>query len=300
MIAYTSFNIAYLDRALVLVRTLREWHPDWEFAAVLVDQGPGVAENSSLLAEFDEVILARDLGIADFDHWIRRHDVVEACTAVKGRALQLLLERGHDKVVYLDPDMAVLGPLDPLVDLLDEAPIVLTPHLLEPEVERWAIDSHEVATLRYGIYNFGCYAVRNDQVGREFAGWWASRLYDYCVDDAERGLFTDQRWGDHVPVFWPQTQVCRDPGINIASWNLTQRPVELEADEYVVSGQPVRLFHFTKARSVGIGETMRSAPGSVHVAELWRWYLDEIDHVAGQVSVAHPWAYGSAPIPSKV
>ena len=57
--------------------------------------------------------LARDLVGEEFSQWIFGHDVVEACTAVKGRALQSLLERGD--VVYLDPDMAVFGSLDEFI-----------------------------------------------------------------------------------------------------------------------------------------------------------------------------------------
>ena len=69
----------------------------------------------------DEVIWAGDLPIDPINGWLFKHDVVEACTAVKGPVLLSLLERGAEKVVYLDPDIAVLGPLTPIVDWLERS-----------------------------------------------------------------------------------------------------------------------------------------------------------------------------------
>ena len=45
---YTSFSFSYLSRALVLLRTLKKAHPDWEFWALMVDRMPSGAELSGL------------------------------------------------------------------------------------------------------------------------------------------------------------------------------------------------------------------------------------------------------------
>jgi hypothetical protein len=79
---YTSFTYAYLSRARVLARSLRRLHPDWELWALLTDHPPaGLAPDA--LAEFDHVVQAETLGIPGFPGWMFKHDVVEACTAVK-------------------------------------------------------------------------------------------------------------------------------------------------------------------------------------------------------------------------
>ncbi|MFM8863187.1 MAG: hypothetical protein ACKOIA_12175 [Acidimicrobiia bacterium] len=85
-------------------------NPDCRLVLVLVDQVPDDDLTLAMLGSFDEVIVARDLFDIGFSQWIFGHDVVEACTAVKGRALQVLLDRGD--IVYVDPDMAVFGSLD--------------------------------------------------------------------------------------------------------------------------------------------------------------------------------------------
>lgn len=290
-ICYTSANLAYLDRALVLRESLARHHPDWPLVLILVDEVPRDRKLRSLLDTFDEVIPADELGIPDYRRWLFTHDVVEACTAVKGAALSLLLQRTADAVVYLDPDMAVLSPMAGATDGLRQGSVVLTPHQLTPETDNWAVVDNEVTSLRTGTYNFGFLGVRNDDEGHRFAEWWAARLRDFCRDDPDLGLFTDQKWGDLVPVFFPSTHICRDAGMNVASWNLLRRPITLSRDgQYLAAASPLQLFHFTKASGVGQLMTLKHAQGNVHVAEIWRWYLEKLAAAHKQVG-DQPWPY---------
>ena len=109
---YTSFTYGYLSRARVLLQTLRLAQPDWTACAVIVDLPPPGATAEELLAGFDQVLTLDDLGIPRMRSWLFKHNIVEACTAVKGAALLRLLAE-YDRVIYLDPDVAVFGPLDP-------------------------------------------------------------------------------------------------------------------------------------------------------------------------------------------
>ncbi len=291
-ICYTSANLAYLDRAIVLRDTLARHHPDWPLILVLVEEEPRDSRTRSLLDGFSEVILASELGIPDYRRWIFKHDVVEACTGVKGPALVRLLQRDVDAVMYLDPDMAVFSPLVGAITGLEQGSVVLTPHQLTPETENWAVVDNEITSLRTGTYNFGFLGVRNDDEGRQFAEWWSNRLLDFCRDDPDLGLFTVQKWGDLVPVFFPQTHICRDPGMNVASWNLLQRPMTLsQGGQYLAAGATLQLFHFTKASSVGQLMTLKHAQGNVHVAEIWRWYLEKLA-AANRYVGDQPWSYG--------
>src|SRR4051795_6422494 len=77
-----------------------------------------------------------ELEIPDLTRWTFDHDVVELCTAVKGAMLCKLLDEGAKKVVYLDPDTALLDDLAPVASLLDRHSVVLTPHLVEPDDAR--------------------------------------------------------------------------------------------------------------------------------------------------------------------
>ena len=105
--AYTSLNLAYLDRAVVLRESVRLHHPEWHLVILLVDELPTDEVALQELASFDEVMTLRDLDIEDVEPWVFGYDVIEACTAVKGTALVQLLARGFEKVIYLDPDIAL-------------------------------------------------------------------------------------------------------------------------------------------------------------------------------------------------
>src|SRR3954447_6407528 len=156
---FTSASFAYLDRARVLGETLRRFHPDWTLWLCLSDrEPPGFTYDPSSEA-FNNVVRLEELEIPDLTRWTFDHDVVELCTAVKGAMLCKLLDEGAKKVVYLDPDTALLDDLAPVASLLDRHSVVLTPHLVEPDDARAAIIDNEISALKHGIYNLGFLAV---------------------------------------------------------------------------------------------------------------------------------------------
>ena len=71
-----------------------------------------------------------------------------------------------------------------------------------------------------GVFNSGFVAV--GQSGRPFLDWWASRLRRDCLFCEPMGVHADQRWLDFVPSYFDH-HVLRDPGINVAQWNLHER-----------------------------------------------------------------------------
>ncbi len=295
---FTSLTLAYAARAMVLAETLRQAHPGWTIVAVLVDR-PG--NGPAPLPGFDEVVSVNDLDIPGLPGWLFKHDVVEACTAVKGAMMCRLLAGPYDAVIYLDPDIAVFNPLEEVEAALANADIVLTPHQTTPNTPTAAIKDNELGSLLYGTYNLGFIAVRNGPTGKAFAAWWASMLHRACYDEPEAGLFTDQRYIDLVPGLFDGVRVLRHPGCNVASWNLSTRRVTITADGAIlVNGEPLRFFHFTKAGSIGDLMMDRNAGDNVEAFELLACYKRRLHHY-GQALVPAPWAYGhftnGVPIP---
>jgi hypothetical protein len=273
VVCFTSFSLSYLSRARVLAETVRAAHPDWPLWAVLVDRPPKSHANRAAFAGFDRVLDVSDLGIPDVLPWLFRHGLVEACTAVKGAMLRHLLGLGAEAVVYLDPDVAVFHPLASLGDRLESASILLTPHQIEPDDSAPAILDNERASLRYGAYNLGFLAVRNDTTGNAFADWWAARLHEACFDAPDQGFFTDQKYVDMVPAMFDRVGIVRDPGWNVASWNLSRRRLRFPADGGIsVNGSPLAFYHFSKFGGAGDVMTERYAGEAHEPHELWRWY----------------------------
>jgi glycosyltransferase involved in cell wall biosynthesis len=61
----------------------------------------------------------------------------------------------------------------------------------------------------------------------------------------DRGLFVDQRWVDLVPGLFSSVTIHRDPGCNVAYWNLYHRHVEYSDGEHTVNGSPLKFYHFS-------------------------------------------------------
>jgi len=293
VMVYSSFTFSYLNRARVLYQTLRRFHPDWELVALITDKPPKGFRLDLKREPFDRVVWAQDLGIPDFPAWMFRHDVVEVCTAVKGPFIHQACATGADVVIYLDPDTALFAPLDPLIEMLGDHDILLTPHLIDPNTERTAILDNDVSASRTGIFNLGFVAIRTSGEGARFARWWNDRLLEFCFDDIPNGLFVDQRWCDHVPALFDRVKVVRDPGYNVASWNLSQRRVEIGQDGAItVNRSPLRFWHFTKLGPTGDMMTKKYAGDNFQVYEIWHWYKRQVTLATDPKIPERYWFYG--------
>ncbi len=277
---FTSFSYSYLNRARVLADGLRRLHPEWVLWAVITDLPPDNLVNDWRADGFDKVVTVQDLFGEDIDAWLFGHTVVEACTAVKGAAARHILDVGDcEKLIYFDPDIAVFNRMDEVVDLLDAADIVLTPHQIAPEPRdaRRAILDNEITSLSHGAYNLGFIALANRGDGRRFVEWWDDRLRDWCHDRRDMGVFVDQKWCDLVPCFFENVHIHRDPGCNVASWNLSQRHLSIGEDGQIrVNGEPLKFYHFTKLGPIGDTMTHRYAQDNTEVYEVWRWYRNAV------------------------
>jgi hypothetical protein len=292
-VCFTSISLNYLAKARVLGRTVRHHQPDWTLVLCVTDRAPEGFHFSLEDEPFDRVIWAEELMGEGAKPWLFKHEVVEACTAVKGPALKKLLGEGADRVFYLDPDTAVLGSMDSMVEMLSSASILLTPHQLVPESSKRAIVDNEICSLAHGTYNLGFIAVRNDINGRALADWWSDRLIEYCVDDKGRGIFVDQKWCDLVPALFDGVKIVRDPGYNVASWNLSNRKVSFGKDgRCIVNGVELKFFHFTKLGPIGDTMTRVYAQDNTEVYELWSWYKRMVDQNSVGTVPTSWWQYG--------
>lgn len=295
--AFTSCSYSYLNRARVLAATLREQHPDWVIWLVMTDKEPDGFRFDLAQEDYDRLLTAEDLYGAETERWLFGHDIVEACTAVKGRAsARILQEPDCDKLIYFDPDIAVFNPMTPVIDLLDTHSLVLTPHQIDPNPRDrpQAIRDNEITSLDYGIYNLGFAAIANDAEGRHFVQWWDDRLTDWCHDRLDIGLFVDQKWCNLVPCFFDNVKTLRDPGYNVASWNLSNRTMHYDnAGTALINGVPLRFYHFTKLGPVGDTMTARYAGDNIEIYELWWWYRHQVAAATDPAIPKGWWYYGS-------
>lgn len=288
MIVYTSITLNYLPKAKILAKTLKQFHPDWQFHLVISDKVP--YDKADLFKVelnqpyFDKVVWIEELPIPEINSWIFKHSVVEICTAVKGPYLQYLADQGFEKIAYIDPDIAILNPLNPIEKWLDDYGILLTPHLLDYTDNPQSIQDNEImGTMRHGTFNLGFLAVNSKIVdGRRFTDWWADRLLHYCYADYDRGLFTDQKWVDLAPSFFEKLLVIRDPGYDVASWNLDCRELSFNQQGQLMVNENylLRFYHFTgydSGAGMNVVTSLTSGGANPLVNELWDWYIRQLD-----------------------
>ena len=172
------------------------------------------------------------------------YSALELNTAVKPFVFKALLtEPGVSSAVYLDPDIYVFRPLDVVRARLAEAQLVLTPHLTRPLEGEAQPNDRDI--LRSGTYNLGFAAMRREAEPLALLDWWAERCRFDCRSDPDAGLFTDQRWMDLAPGFVDSLGLIRDPGLNLAYWNLEGRALARTPAGWTVDGQPLTFFHFS-------------------------------------------------------
>ncbi len=290
---FTSISFSYLNRARVLGESLKRLHPDWTLWLLITDEVPDGFPFDIESEFWDKVVFATELDIPNVEGWIFRHDVVEVCTAVKGPFLEQLTNTSASKIIYLDPDIAVFNSLQPLIDALDSSSILLTPHQLESDDDTRSVWDNEICSLQHGTYNLGFLAIRNDEAGKACAKWWSNRCRRFCYDEKDKGLFVDQKWCDLIPAFFDGVKIVRDPGYNVASWNLNRRKITAAKDgQFLVNGEyPLRFYHFTKLGPVGDAMTRRYAGDNVEVYELWKWYRHEVTVASDSRIPAGYWHY---------
>jgi hypothetical protein len=235
----TICSVNYLAKAQLLLRSYKTHHTEHQLVLVIVDR-------RTLVQTIDqdiEVIWAEDLGINQYKSFAFRYDVIEFNTNVKPTALKKLLHI-YQKVIYLDPDMLVYGPLTPVHSALQEASIVVTPHYITPVLDGYKPDDLEL--LKFGSFNLGFIAVSQTKDAFDFLDWWESRCLNYGFYEPQSGLAVDQKWVEIAPCFFSSLSILRHPGINIAFWNLHERTLQLIGDRWVVNqAWPVLLVHFS-------------------------------------------------------
>ena len=231
----------YLSHARILASSLRQHMPGGNFYLLVLDDLP----KRTRIEPYIRVLGVEDLELPSFYEMSFKYDVTELSTAVKPTLLSLLFRKfGETRVVYFDPDILIMRPLDALVEVMTGATIVLTPHLLKP-IPLDGLRPSEQDIMLSGAYNLGFIALTRSAETDSFLQWWEERLRDGCRIDPPNALFVDQRWIDLVPGYFRGTTIFAEPAYNVAYWNLHERKLTRRGKQFYVNEEPLVFFHFS-------------------------------------------------------
>ena len=222
-------------------------HPEQRFFVLIVAD---LDDATPFAGEPFTPVLLNAIGLRDLRAEAMKYDILELNTNVKPTFLKHLLSTyGLDAITYLDPDIFVYAPLDPVWQALQNgASAVLTPHITTPVFDGRSPSEHDL--LYNGTFNLGFIAVRHSDEGLRLLNWWEARCLQLGFSEGRTGLFVDQKWMNLAPVLFRDVATLLDAGCNMAYWNLHERTLlQTDAGYDVlspVSGQPpLRFFHFS-------------------------------------------------------
>ncbi|WP_417463149.1 hypothetical protein [Kordiimonas sp.] len=220
--AFTICTKSYIGLAEALFASMRDAGSPFDTFIVVVDH-----DVSDVKSDVATILSGKIFyGYTD-EEWIAqtfKYDVVEFCTSIKARSFLRFADQGYDSLVFFDPDILVFDDMQVILSALEDHEVVVTPHRLNMNSD---------IPSRGGLFNLGFLAVRNSVQTRNMLQWWDDRLVEHAFTDPARGLFTDQKWMDNLPLLIPphQLAVMRHPGMNLAPWNLEEREIKLDGIE---------------------------------------------------------------------
>lgn len=235
----TIVDTKYIPQALALVDSVQHHHPEVSFTLLITDIDQPFEHESMI-----EVVTPRDLEISDEKLLLMLdfYDSIELATSLKPFLLKYLLSHGAESATFIDPDVLLFSRIDNALEIARSGFIVLTPHRLNP-IKNSASFYSEDTFLRYGIYNLGFLSLNSRNLAA--LDWWGEILTLQCTRYPNDHLFTDQKWVDHFPVYF-NAKISRDPGMNVAPWNLDEREITVRDGKYFSNHVPLKFVHFSQ------------------------------------------------------
>ena len=100
----------------------------------------------------------------------------------------------------------------------------MTPHQVAPNDTEGLMKDNELTSLKYGIYNLGFAAVRNDEDRQvDSRDWWARSSISPAMMKSKAACLRIRNGAILFPALFDGVFIERDPGYNVASWNISRR-----------------------------------------------------------------------------
>jgi len=242
-IVLTLCSLNYIAQAKALGDSLLKHDPSWRLVIGLVDKIDGRIKPDYYAPH--ELIEVHELNMVRFDEMRNRYSNLELICALKSFYTDHLFNKYKpSKIIFLDCDILVFDKLDVIGNALKETSILITPHITRP----YPLDGRkpvEKTILKTGMYNAGFYALRNDEVAKEFISWWMDRMVDQCYERPKQGLNADQKWLNFLPLYFKNMGILTHAGCNVAYWNFHERNIEKRGDRFFVNNEPLIFFHYS-------------------------------------------------------
>jgi hypothetical protein len=238
-VIFTACSVNYLSKAVAMCLSALDHEPHASLIVLLADAKRDVKLDNSRI----RILWAEDLNFPEYLKCAFKYNIIEFNTALKPFAALHLLTL-YERVIYLDPDTCVFSPLTTVHAGLDVHAAVFTPHALSPYNGEGRPSDRDL--LRFGACNLGFFGVRRSELAQTMLLWWHERCHLDCFYEPQLGLGVDQKWIDLAFSFFDGMGILRDPGLNVAFWNLHERKISRTGDGWHVNNEAALGFvHFS-------------------------------------------------------
>lgn len=146
------------------------------------------------------------------------------------------LSDSNDYIVYLDSDMFFFSDIAFLENEIDVKSVFITPHRFTKE---------NLFKEKYGKYNAGFVAFKNDTEGLKILDWWMKKCTESCsVNFKNNNIYADQKYLDDFCTISKNIKIINNIGINLAPWNVGGKKISILNNKFFVDDTEVIIYHF--------------------------------------------------------
>lgn len=249
----------YVYWAALMFSHARRIHPELRPTLLVADMSRVAVDTvREMLGPEVDVLCCDDLDFDFLADMRTYYGPLEFCSALKVLGSAYVL-REEDACLFLDPDMLILDNLrNSVLELPGE--IVVSAHTFAPFPTDGELPN-DLELCWSGQINGGILLSRRDARGTSALSWLVCQTSHHWFVAPHLGMYADQQWFSALfYLFRDHTSLIEDRGINVAYWNLHERPLcERDGIISLASGAPLRLMHFSGFSIPSDGKLSRHA-----------------------------------------
>ncbi|MFK7956404.1 MAG: putative nucleotide-diphospho-sugar transferase [Lysobacterales bacterium] len=240
MTTYVSyFDKSYFPRGVALIDSLLAVAPDSRVVIWALD----VETKLGLGALYNNNVIALDFDFVD-QRWPKlskpptERNYLESLSMRRPALLLSLMQEmmaPDELVFYVDSDCLFFSSPKPLLDMMENASIGVSPHGFSQRHD-WLVMN--------GVYNAGLMIIRNDAQGRACMRDWLDDCFQWCHYPAEDNKLLNQGYLTFWPSRYERVTSLDHPGVNLAPWNYEGRRLSITGNTICINEAPLIVYHF--------------------------------------------------------
>ncbi|WP_143011265.1 glycosyltransferase [Natronincola ferrireducens] len=164
-----------------------------------------------------------------------RNDKEYIWTSKASAMLYLLRNYKVDHILWLDGDTYFYSNPEPIFEEWGSYSVMLTK-------EKWKVTSSN-GNQSKGLYNTGFMGFKNDKQALQCLKWFRKELINWCYDEVENGLWSDQFYVNNWRKKFQNVGVIKNIGVNLTPSKIQRSKVEKINNEIYVNNKRLIFYH---------------------------------------------------------